>query len=100
MSGHTPGPWRWSDDYQSRDLTDTWGLLGKDGYGILSCDGKCNSPQEANAANARLIAAAPDLLAALQSSADSLARIALDRNDQELADLALSMRAAARGATE
>ena len=38
------------------------------------------------------------LHAALQSSADSLARIALDRGDNELADLALSMRAAARGA--
>lgn len=40
------------------------------------------------------------LYEALQSSADSLARIALDRGDQELADLALNMRAAARGATE
>ena len=47
---------------------------------------------------ATLMARAPDMHAALQSSADSLARIALDRNDHELADLALSMRAAARGA--
>jgi hypothetical protein len=39
--------------------------LGKDGYGILSCDGKCNSPLEVNKADAYLIAAAPDLLEAL-----------------------------------
>ena len=63
---HTPGPWRWSDEYQARDLTDTWSLLGKDGYGILSCDGKCNSPLEANKADAHLIAAAPDLLEAIK----------------------------------
>lgn len=57
---HTPGPWYWSDDYQARDLSDTWSLLGAGGYGILSCDGKPNSPQEVNCADARLIAAAPD----------------------------------------
>ena len=45
-------------------------------------------------------AGVPALLAALQSAADSLAQMALDRNDQELADLALNLRAAARGATE
>ena len=60
MSKHTPGPWRWSDEHQARDLSDTWSLIGSDGYGILSCDGKCNSPNELNRADASLIAAAPE----------------------------------------
>lgn len=66
MSKHTPGAWKWSDDYQDRRGEKTWSLLGKDGYGILSCDGIGNSPQGlGNDDNARLIAAAPDLLEAL-----------------------------------
>ena len=70
MSKHTPGPWEWSDKYRTSDnKRNTWSLLGKDGYGILSCDGDANSPQSLGAsgeANARLIAAAPELLEALQ----------------------------------
>ena len=66
MSKYTPGPWRWSDEHQARDLSDTWSLIGSDGYGILSCDGKCNSPNELNRADASLIAAAPELLEALE----------------------------------
>ena len=54
MSKHTPGPWRWSDEHQARDLSDTWSLIGSDGYWILSCDGKCNSHNELNRADASL----------------------------------------------
>lgn len=61
----TAGPWEWSDDYQCRDLSDTWSLIGKDGFGILSCDGVANSPQFLNPADAQLISAAPDLAEAL-----------------------------------
>ena len=61
MSGHTPGPWRWSPHYKTMDGRATWTLLGGDGYGILSCDGEENSPQGLNdVLNADLIAAAPD----------------------------------------
>jgi hypothetical protein len=62
---HTKGPWRWSDAYQARDLSDTYSLIGADGYGILSCDGLCNSPQHLNKADAALIADAPAMLDAL-----------------------------------
>ena len=64
MSGHTPGPWRWSNNFQTEDGRYTWTLLGgESGYGILSCDGEGNSPHGINdEANARLIAVAPDLL--------------------------------------
>lgn len=66
-SKHTPGPWHWSDGYQTLDGRPSWTLLSeKDGYGILCCDGEENSPQGLNdEANARLIAAAPELYAAV-----------------------------------
>lgn len=62
MSAHTPGPWSWSGAFSARDGSSTESLLGAGGYGVLSCDGLGNSPREADA---RLIAAAPELLAAL-----------------------------------
>lgn len=65
---HTPGEWYWTDAYpKSSDGERTWSLIGAGGYGILSCDGVGNSPQGLNnEANARLIAAAPELLEQLQ----------------------------------
>lgn len=65
---HTPGEWYWTDAYpKSSDGERTWSLIGAGGYGILSCDGVGNSPQGLNnEANARLIAAAPELLEALK----------------------------------
>lgn len=66
-SKHTPGPWKWSDAHSATDERYTWSLLGASGYGILSCDGEGNSPQGlGDFANARLIAAAPELLEALK----------------------------------
>ena len=63
---HTPGPWKWSDQYETGDDRPTFSLIGEGGYGILSCDGVENSPQCLHdEANARLIAASPDLLDAL-----------------------------------
>lgn len=63
----TPGPWEWDDRYPSSNTGEkTWSLIGADGYGILSCDGVENSPQGLNDdANAKLIAAAPELVEAL-----------------------------------
>ncbi len=66
---HTPGPWRWSKDYNTGDGRETWSLIGSYGYGILSCDGVANSPQGlGHTSNANLIAAAPDLLAACKEA--------------------------------
>lgn len=62
---HTPGPWR-IEDKRSRGRT----LISGDGWMRL-CDvytvmEGCREPCPEGVANARLIAAAPDLLAALQ----------------------------------
>lgn len=72
MSKHTytPGPWSWSDEYQTVAGESTWSLIGQGGYGILSCDGLANSPSEFHESNARLIAAAPELLEALEEIAE------------------------------
>lgn len=64
MSKHTPGPWYWTDDYTTQDGRKTWSVVAECGYGVLSCDGTRNSPQCCNSADADIIAAAPDLLAA------------------------------------
>lgn len=66
-SKHTPGPWKWSDQYTHPSGKPAWTLLGRHGlYGILTCD-QGSAPQDlSDEANARLIAAAPELLAALQ----------------------------------
>lgn len=66
-SKHTPGPWKWSGEYTHPCGKPAWTLLGRHGlYGILTCD-QGSAPQDLNdEANARLIAAAPDLLEALE----------------------------------
>ena len=59
MSKHTPGPWR---------VVDSWNdhmVEGQNGEEIIWQDGPHDTPT-INEANARLIAAAPDLLAALE----------------------------------
>jgi len=61
---HTPGPWYWSRDTME-DRCDITLHSKATGYSILYC---CAKPREPNA---RLMAAAPDLLDALQEIADS-----------------------------
>lgn len=58
---HTPGPWKWDA------RGDVSGRLGRD---VAKCDfGDIEDKYLENLANARLIAAAPDLLAALEQIA-------------------------------
>jgi hypothetical protein len=60
MSKHTPGPWIVHTDGHSIDVR------AVDFYvGCISADPDTDEEYETNAANARLIAAAPDLLEAL-----------------------------------
>ena len=59
MSKHTPGPWQWT---QHIDPTIS---IYKDGFGQIAR--LYDSSAGTGKANARLIAAAPDLLEALQS---------------------------------
>jgi hypothetical protein len=58
MSKHTPGPWTWNGTFPIRII---------DAEGFVVCDGII--PREED--NARLIAAAPDLLAALKYLLDN-----------------------------
>ncbi|WP_077961682.1 hypothetical protein [Ensifer adhaerens] len=63
MSKHTPGPWMARYD----DRRDNYQIFGegKDGMRPWLAITKCESVPAQHEANARLIAAAPDLLAAL-----------------------------------
>lgn len=63
---HTKGPWRWTNEYPDGNGDKTWSLLGEGGFGILSCDGTANSPQHIRPDDAPLIAAAPNMLEALE----------------------------------
>lgn len=58
MSAHSPGPWRW-EAWDEGDV-----LLDPDGDPVVTGEFTCS------AANARLIAAAPELLAALTDAVD------------------------------
>ena len=61
MSGHTPGPWRLERPPGPRSVHDITG----DDYDIIGATDWCVCEAIGNAADARLIAAAPDLLEAL-----------------------------------
>lgn len=76
MSKHTPGPWTFSSQTILDDETPVHDEilcfhLQSDETVILDGCGCCNSPRLANPADARLIAAAPDLLEALELMVDT-----------------------------
>lgn len=61
---HTPGPWRATKERRGREQT-TLDIRDGDGRQVAMCNGYVAQNDEEEAfANARLIAAAPDLLAA------------------------------------
>lgn len=61
MSGHTPGPWVWDDNLE--DLRPLWEMGMSQGFGYIDW-----LDQSSKEANARLIAAAPDMLKALKTA--------------------------------
>lgn len=81
MSGHTPGPWKWSQGI------DDWELVGADANRVMF---RWNDPSglrcglvagaQLKEADANLIAAAPDLLEALTSAVTVLESCATARN--------------------
>ena len=73
--GFTKGPWRWSDESTNTFHEPTYSLLGKSGYGILSCDVP-NSPQSCNGYDVSLIEAAPEMYEALYDAKSRLNQIA------------------------
>lgn len=62
MSGHTPGPWG-ARPTDPSEAVDFWWLVSRDNRDIGAINGSATDPVAQ--ANARLIAAAPDLLEAL-----------------------------------
>ena len=75
MSKHTPGPWTFTseqisdDGVQIHDEIRCFHLQSGDTLVLDGC-GCCDSPRLGNPADARLIAAAPDLLKALEGLLD------------------------------
>ena len=72
MTLHTPGPWRFefykndSDEYCHRVVGS---YIDKNGWPDIVCDNEPYYPHQVSEADARLIAAAPDLLEALKKIA-------------------------------
>ena len=67
-AGHTPGPWAAADVRYNRDFRTCLNVMTEDGLRFIaavSCDPHTDTAQLA--ANARLIAAAPDILEAAEA---------------------------------
>lgn len=62
MSAHTPGPWRIGGTEKRVIFADNGDVVAR-----IACYGEQSETPEAEKANARLIAAAPELLGALRS---------------------------------
>lgn len=70
MSKHTPGPWRVEiDDSPDAAWAWQWPTIVSDEYEVVGTEGLYGD-LETDMANARLIAAAPELLVALQLMVD------------------------------
>ena len=72
---HTPGPWRWSQNPHGGARVETPRVGIAD---VLSRAGVPHPAQESCAANARLIAAAPELLEALRGLVAEAKRLHVD----------------------
>jgi hypothetical protein len=70
---HTPGPWIFDAQNSGINSDPGWGLLNADGESLgITVHWDRRSSTDTAYANARLIAAAPDLLAALQRLRDAV----------------------------
>ena len=76
MSSHTPGPWNAVESQPGIYWIDT--REGSHAYGDIATVLEGGMDPEENAANARLIAAAPDLLAALEDAREEIAMRVLE----------------------
>jgi len=65
MSGHTPGPWIIEEGHIQRDSGGIRYWQVSDGQDAIACNQFCYADE--SQANARLIAAAPQMLAALEA---------------------------------
>jgi len=97
MSQHTPGPW--TND--SMEFSNGWRCIVNlsDGRSVDVADPRNYTTTEVDVANARLIAAAPELLAALTESLRWIAKVAADHDDEpHLSGRAIRMHDKARAA--
>jgi hypothetical protein len=82
MSAHTPGPWQVYLDTQVTTAPKHHGMHGLLHTRIVDCNRTSqwsgNGPRDEDMANARLIAAAPDLLNALQQVLQAAPEIAIN----------------------
>ncbi len=102
MSNHTPGPW-----YIDADEPEAKGIPITNGAGFIADVGTLGPSDDEDRANARLVAAAPDLLAALEEVTTELFwmdhgprdsdRKAFARRVEELRGLARAAIAKAKG---
>ena len=88
MSGFTPGPWRTDPDLGHEQV------LGPNGIIVADCSivalHKNGPTPERNRANARLVAAAPELLSHLENLADRFVRCVIHSgSDPEMAEEAV-----------
>lgn len=67
-SKHTPGPWAFTDAMYGIDNMRVNGVIDAAGNGVANCGFDYGNRRE-SIANAQLIAAAPDMLAALEQAA-------------------------------
>jgi len=71
MSTHTPGPWRWmNNEALVADHGRRRAILTADGFETCGDDGRLR-PLDIDEPNARLIAAAPDLLTFVRAFANT-----------------------------
>lgn len=118
MSAHTPGPWNLHQSYVSDEVSEVPPENGREGFRYLTrwvargeklvaevgmmTDTKdqgwprVNNPEEC-VANARLIAAAPELLAALESIVAKCDAAGIGANPDTLREIAATAIAKARG---
>lgn len=87
MSGHTPGPWRIGST-QTR-------VESRAGSVLAVTDYEPHIPEVAARANARLIAAAPELLEALKAVEDSICLLGLHTDEDDCEGCRLRQRSRA-----
>lgn len=87
IATHTPGPWTFSEvqTYSGRAFRIGAGEMLQSGKGccIIYDDYPVNPPENERKANARLIAAAPEMLSALKDTKDELRDILPNMSDEE-----------------
>lgn len=94
MSKHTPGPWALNGPWHIQAETPMNDPTGKRVVALITpCRGASQAEREANA---HLVAAAPDLMAALHTAADALSP---PRNQEEIKALAVVRAAIAKATT-